>query len=115
MANDPTGFKTKLANEAKAAASLKTFRIPKRSPQLNVLDYAVCAEINKRMRRQERCLPCSRKEMRSAYLDRLRRTARRLPAKFIKAAIMSLKRHCEQLVMAKGGHIEEGGARGVTA
>lgn len=31
----------------------KVFKIPKRSPDLNVMDYAIWAEVEKRLRKQE--------------------------------------------------------------
>ena len=52
--NDPTGFKSKAGIAAKAKAGIVVFPIPKRSPELNVLDYAVWKEVNKRMLLQER-------------------------------------------------------------
>ena len=39
--NDPTGFKSGLEETAKKAARIKAFVIPKRSPDLSVLDYAI--------------------------------------------------------------------------
>jgi len=106
--NDPSGFKTKTAERAKRQCHIKSFDIPKRSPQLNVLDFAVWSEINKRMRKQERRFPHNKKETRDQYLARLRRTAMRLPEKFLKKSIMNLKVRCQRLYEAKGNHIEEG-------
>ena len=106
--NDPSGFKSKKGLRAKAECRIKTFDIPKRSPQLNVLDYAVWSEINTRMRKQERRYPHNKKESRQQYLARLRRTAMRLSPKFLKASIMNLRTRCQRLYDAKGEHIEEG-------
>ena len=108
--NDPSGFKTKAAERAKMAAQIKTFPIPKRSPQLNVLDYSVWAEINRRMRAQEVRWSSGKRESRAEYLTRLRRTAKRLPANFINKSIRNMKVRCQRLFKAKGHHIEEGGA-----
>lgn len=106
--NDPSGFKTKGAERAKKAVGIKPFVIPKRSPQLNVMDYAIWSEINRRLRNQERGWPSDRKETRKEYLARLRRTAMRLPPKFINASIQSMRTRCQRLHRAKGDHIEEG-------
>ena len=43
---------------------------------------------------------------------RLRRTAIRLPAAFVKKSIEDMKRRCQRLYAAKGGYFEEGGRRG---
>ena len=85
------------------------FEIPNRSPQLNVLDYAIWARINQRMRKQELRWPVNKKETRQEYLARLRRTAKRLPPKFINKSIMNMKARCHRLFKAEGGQIEEGG------
>ena len=106
--NDPSGFKTKTAKRAKTECRIKSFDIPKRSPQLNVLDFSVWSEINTRMRKQERRFPHNKKETRDQYLARLRRTATRLPEKFFKKSIMNLKVRCQRLYDARGDHIEEG-------
>ena len=108
--NDPSGFKTKAAEKAKKAAGIKPFVIPKRSPQLNVLDFAIWAKVNTNMRAQERRWAANRKETRDQYLLRLRRTAMRLPPKFINKSIMNMKVRSQRLYDAEGGHIEEGGA-----
>ena len=106
--NDPSGFKTKKAENAKAASGIKPFVIPKRSPQLNVLDFAVWSEINSRLRKQELRYSGKKKESRAQYLLRLRRTAMRLSSKFMTKSIKNLKLRCKRLYEAKGGHIEEG-------
>ena len=67
--------------------NIKPFAIPKRSPDLNVCDYALWQEVNKRMRAQEKAWPNSRKETRKAFMARLRRTAMRLPSSFVEKAI----------------------------
>lgn len=110
--NDPTGFKSKKGMAAKSDAKLRVFQIPKRSPDLSVMDYAVWPEINKRMRRQEKQWPSSKRESRAQYLARLRRTAMRLPASFIDRSIEDMRRRCQRLYAAGGGYFEEGGKRG---
>ena len=88
-------------------AKIDEFNIPKRSPDLNVCDYALWAEVNKRMRAQERHWPAARKETRANFLARLRRTAKNLPQQFVDDAIGDMKRRCKLVLDAKGGHIEE--------
>ena len=52
--NDPTGYKSRAGNRSKADNNLVADSLPKRSPDLNVLDYSLWSEINRRMRAQER-------------------------------------------------------------
>jgi hypothetical protein len=107
--NDPTGFKSKQGIKAKKAAQISVFEIPPRSPDLSVMDYAIWRAINKKMRNQERKFPRSKRETRSAYRARLQRAALSLPKQSINKAIGSMKRRCQLIYKAKGGHIEEGG------
>ena len=104
--NDPVGFKSKLAEKTKADLKMKMFPIPKRSPQLMVLDFAIWHEVNTRMRAQEKKWRVTKKETRAGYLKRLRRTAMNLPASFVSKSIRSLKRRSQALYDAKGGQIE---------
>lgn len=106
--NDPAGFKSTLGNQAKKDAKLHAFPIPMRSPQLNVLDYAIWSEVSRRMRQQEKRWPPNKKESRPQYLERLRRTAKRLPARFVRNSIMNMKVRCQRLYAAQGSHFEEG-------
>jgi len=107
--NDPTGFMSTAGVKAKKAAKINKFTIPKRSPDLSVLDYAIWKEVDRRMRFQERRFKKSRKETRAAFIGRLQRTAKGLPATFVNKAIGNMKERCERLFEAKGRHFEEGG------
>ena len=82
-----------------------------RSPDLNVLDYAIWAEVEKRLRKQERNMPDAKHETRAQFEQRLDRTARNLPSSFIDDAIGGLRKRCQLLFKAKGGLFEEGGRR----
>ena len=55
--NDPVGNQPKAGRAAKRVSRLSLFRIPKRSPELNVIDFAVWSEIERRIRRQGRRFP----------------------------------------------------------
>ena len=107
--NDPTGFRSKAGMQAKAETGIEVLQIPKRSPQLNMCDYALWKEVEKRMRAQEKRFAPSFRESRRAFLKRLRRTALRLPSSFISSSLKNMKLRCQRLVAAEGGHIEEGG------
>ncbi|CAE7464626.1 Ikbke [Symbiodinium natans] len=108
--NDPTGYKSAKGIAAKCDAGLLVFEIPKRSPDLSVLDYAIWTEINKRLRRQESKWTKGKKETRAAYIKRLKLTARSLPKDFILNSIGDMARRCQRLYEAKGYFFEEGGS-----
>ena len=113
--NDPTGFKSTKGEAAKRQCKIKVFAIPKRSPDLNVCDYALWKEVSSRMRRQEKTWSRSKKETREQYIDRLKRTATRLPKSFIDNSIADMTRRCQRLYEKKGRYFEEGGRSGRSA
>ena len=107
--NDPSGYKSGAGTAAKRACNIEVFEIPRRSPDLNPLDYAIWAEVNKRMRRQE--LKWKRKkESREQYVARLKRTAQGLERAFVDKVIGNMAVRCERLYRARGGYFLEGGA-----
>ena len=106
--NDPAGFKSRVGVRAKAAAGIKAFRIPKRSPDLNVCDYALWAAVNRKMRRQEQKFPRAKRETRAEHVARLRRAAQSLTPAFVERAIGDMRRRCQLLFKRQGGLIEEG-------
>ena len=105
-ANDPTGYKSGLAKEAKAEVRIITNDLPKRSPDLNVLDYSLWTEINTRMRALEKMFPKSKKESFDAFKARLRRTALGLPASVVRKAVSGMYKRVRMAVVARGGHME---------
>ncbi|CAK0810004.1 unnamed protein product [Prorocentrum cordatum] len=107
--NDPTGYKSRSGMAAKKSAGIQTLDLPKRSPDLMPLDFAFWANLNKRMRGQEKDWPASKTETRAQYLARLRRTALATPSEYIHSIMGSLHKRCGLLVEAKGGHFAEGG------
>ena len=109
--NDPSGFKCKKGLAAKTAAQIESFDIPRRSPALNVCDYALWTKISRRMRATEAQWTPGRTESRKQYLARLQRTAMALSQSFVDASIGGMKRRCRSLYEAGGGHFEEGGKR----
>ena len=106
--NDPTGNTCKKALAAKKKNGLVMLKIPFRSPDLNVLDYAVWAEVEKRMRKQERRFKGQKHETRADFEARLNRTARNLPAAFINKAIGDLHSRCQKLYEAKRCTVRRG-------
>lgn len=109
--NDPTGNMSKKGIAAKAACKMRVLSIPKRSPDLNVLDYSIWSAVERRLRAQERKMPSSKAETRAQFETRLNRTARALPKDFIERSIMNLKERAQRLYKAKGGLFDEGGKR----
>ena len=102
-------FKCQKSEDAKEESGLKVFRIPARSPELNVCDYALWKAVTVRMRAQEKGWPKNKKESREQYVARLRKTAKSLPASFVRKSIGDMRRRCQRLHEAKGYHFEEGG------
>ena len=51
--NDPAGYKSRAGVDAKKKAGIAADSLPKRSPDLNVLDYALWNATHRRMRAQE--------------------------------------------------------------
>jgi len=107
--NDPTGFKSSKGVAAKDEANIKTFWLPKRSPDLNVCDYWLWAEVNRRMRKAEQSFPAHKKESRKEFLSRLRSTALKIPTSLVRASVQDMRSRCKRMLAAEGGHIEEGG------
>lgn len=105
--NDPSGYKSRRAVEAKAAEKLSVLELPCRSPDLNPLDYGFWSEVNRRMRLQERRFSAARRETEAQYVARLRRTATRLPKTYLTSLVQSMKRRCIALRDARGQDIEE--------
>ena len=109
--NDPAGFKSTRGMEAKKASKIDAVTVPKRSPDLNVCDYAIWHEVNRKMRMQERRFTSDKKETRQQYLKRLRRTALSLPPTFVGKSIANMQERCKRLIASKGSRFEEGGKK----
>ena len=108
--NDPSGFKSSKGMAAKDAAGIITLDLPKRSPDLNPLDFSFWAAVNKKMRRAERAWPKARRETREAYVSRLARTARSLKGEYIHRIIGAMAGRVQQVVEFNGGFFPEGGS-----
>ena len=109
--NDPTGYKSTAALKAKKDSGITTLDLPKRSPDLNPLDFRIWHEVNRRMRATEQKWTAAKKETRDQYVARLGRTARSIPKSFVKSAVGDLARRCKLVIKAKGGHFEESKAK----
>ena len=107
--NDPAGYKSRVAEEAKKELNIAPVCLPPRSPDLNPLDFTIWSEINKRMRMHESKWPAGKRESRTQFVNRLRRTAMGLPAAYIEKSVGNLARRMQLLKAARGGHFPEGG------
>ena len=107
--NDPTGYKSRRGEQAKKDANIVPIPLPPRSPDFNPLDYSLWADLNRRMRAQEKAWPKIKRETRKQYLARLKRTAMNLPTEYINKIIGNMAVRCDACRKAKGGHFAEGG------
>ena len=90
---------------------MDVLEIPKRSPDLNVLDYSMWSTVEGLLRKQERNMKDATKETREQFIRRLDRTAYGLSEETINKAIGSLQRRCQLLDAAEGGLFHETSAK----
>ena len=109
--NDPIGNMSKKGKAAKAVSKLGVLTIPKRSPDLNVLDFSIWSTVERLLRKQERSMKHDKHETREAFIKRLDRTAKNLPTITVEEAIGDLRKRCQLLLKAKGGLFVEGGRK----
>eukprot|EP00973_Karenia_brevis_P013022 1767985-Karenia_brevis.AAC.1 len=95
--NDPAGYKASSVVRCKSKLGVQVLALPPRSPDLNVLDFCLWAEINRCLRKQEAAFPNSKKETMAQFTARLRRTALRLPEPLVTKAVISMKRRVKEL------------------
>ena len=105
--NDPSGYKSKRAIAAKAANKIDVLELPRRSPDLNPLDYGSWAELNKRLRRQEQHFPKNKVEGKEEHIQRLRRTAMIFSPGTLSKLVQSMQRRCRALPPARGRDFED--------
>ena len=99
--NDPQGYKSAAAQQAKKDASIKPIRFPRYSPDLNPLDFFVWQEVERRM--ESGRPPAS--ETVKQYKARLRRVAMRIPEAVIRKALENIKTRAQAIYDAKGKNI----------
>ena len=105
--NDPSGYKSTVAKDVKTGLNISTLDFPRRSPDLNPLDYGFWDCINRRLRRQEKRFRKGRKETRLELIARLRKTVLAVPETVLTPMVQSMKRRCIALEAAKGRDFEE--------
>ena len=105
--NDPSGYKSKKAVKTKADYSIDVLSFPKRSPDLNPLDYGFWDCVNRRLRKQEAAFPPAKRETKALFVTRLTRTIQRVPEAVLTPLVKSMGRRCKALQRAKGNDFEE--------
>ena len=105
--NDPAGYHAKKAKDAKKTKKITQFAIPKRSPDLSVLDYYFWSQVERKLREQEREFRDSKKETRDEFIIRLQQVVRTWPRADIAKAIGDLSRRAKLLYTAKGKLFDE--------
>ena len=83
-------------------AKLVAHSLPKKSPDLNVLDYCLRNAVNRRMHAQERAYRKDRNETKEQLQQRLKKTALNLPTSLVKAAVGSMRRRCRAISDCNG-------------
>ena len=99
--NDPVGYKSKKALQAKKDVRITSIDFPKYSPDLNPLDFFLWHEVDRRMQLAR----VTKRETEDAYKRRLRETAMKIPAAVIRKAMVNIKVRARQLIQAKGRNI----------
>ena len=102
--NDPGGLATRKARLAKKSLRMQSIGLPKRSPDLSPLDYAVWAAVESKMRDQEKSM--RKTETKKDFAARLGRTMRGLDVEFLKNAMRGMRRRLHAVSSAKGGLFE---------
>ena len=105
--NDPAGYKSSRATAAKVDLGIATLDLPKRSADLNVLDYSLWHDINRHMREQERTCKKTDRESQSTYLVRLRKTALTLPRLVVVKTVRDMRRRTLKLQAHHGALLKE--------
>lgn len=99
--NDPTGYKSNAAIDAKKELKIKPIPYPRYSPDLNPLDYYLWNEVQRRMLLQTP----KKQESKQDYMVRLRKTAFAIPQAEIRLAVASLRKRAKAVYDAEGGDI----------
>ena len=105
--NDPTGYKSSAAQAVKEELGITVMSLPPRSPDLNVLDYALWNAMNRRLRAQESKFHPTKKETTEQSAARIRRAALSLPESLVRKAVGSMRRRLQLIKENKGGLINE--------
>ena len=103
----PSGYKSSKGSVAKLEAPIRADSLPRRSPDLNVLDYSLWHTINLRMRRQEKSFTANFTESAEELKARLKRAAMRLPAATVSKAMGDMHGRVRMVLKEKGALFNE--------
>ena len=110
--NGPGGYQTRKSQTTTQKLHIQQFAIPSRSPDLNVMHDYVRAEVERRLRAEERAWDEDDRESRNDSISHLCRTGKAIPMANVQKAIGGLSCRPQALYTAKGDLFEEGGRRG---
>lgn len=99
--NDPTGYMSRVAVEAKAECHIKQVPLPRYSPDVNPCDYWLWNAVQDRMAKHK----VQGRESVAKFKARLRRTALNLPEAEVLRAVSAMKSRSASIWEAKGKHI----------
>jgi hypothetical protein len=99
--NDPVGYKSGKAMEAKAELNVRTLQFPRYSPDLNPMDYFLWQEVEARMAKNTP----KKLETVEAFKTRVRKTALGIPEAVIRKGVSSMKNRVQNCFASKGACI----------
>ena len=99
---DRKGYQSKKGVAAKASQRIVSMKLPPRSPEMMPLDYSLWKAIEDRMHNDQ---TVSGAESEGAYLRRLERTAKSLPAGLVKKTLGQMHKRIAAIVQEHGRHI----------
>ena len=98
--NDPTGYKSNAAKQAKKELNIKPVDFPAYSPDLDPLDFSLWTEVRDRMDQKT-----VKNETAMQYSARLRRTALSIPEPVVRKMLGAMKARAQSIYDHNGGHI----------
>ena len=99
--NDPSGFKSSIAVDAKRELKMHPIEFPTYSPDLNPLDFSLWEEVQNRMNAQV----APKNESATAFMARLRKTALATPEPTVRRMLSNIKARAQAIYEQNGGHI----------
>jgi len=103
--NDRTGYTSKKGKAAEVAAGLTVLPLPKRRPELQVLDYTFRDAVERVLRAEEKTWDAAKVETRAEFTTRLLAAYASLSEATVREGCGAMKKRLQEVVEAKGGHI----------
>ena len=107
--NDPSGYKSHDAVQAKSDLNIAPFTIPARRPDLSILDYSIWDNVVTRLNEENRTLLRRNdfKETRDEYVERVKRIVMSTDVEFVRNSIKNMKKRCSLLVQRGGDNVDK--------